>query len=43
MHIHKQVFSFRLPPATKGPRGLTSPRWHAEKNEKKEAKTGGSG
>ena len=34
---------FRLPPATKAPRGRPSPRRRAEENEKKEAETGGSG
>ena len=37
------VFRFRLPPATKAPRGRPSPRQRAEENEKKEAETGGSG
>jgi len=31
------VFWFRLPPATKVPRGHPSPRRGAEQNEKKEA------
>ena len=37
------VFRFRLPPATKAPRGRPSPRRRAEENGKKEAETGGSG
>jgi len=38
-----RLFWFRLPPATKAPRGRPSPCWHAEENEKKQAETGGSG
>jgi len=34
---------FRLPPATKAPRGRLSPCRRAEENEKKEVETGGSG
>jgi len=37
------LFWFRVPPATKAPRGRPSPRRRAEENEKKEAETGGSG
>ena len=37
------LFWFRLPPATKAPRGRPSPRRRAEENGKKEAETGGSG
>ena len=37
------LFRFRLPPATKAPRGCPSPRRRAEENGKKEAETGGSG
>jgi len=37
------LFWFRLPPATKAPRGRPSPHRRAEENEKKEAETGGSG
>jgi len=37
------VFWFRLPPATKAPRGRPSLRRHAEENEKKEAEAGGLG
>ena len=39
----EQVFGFRLPPATKAPRGRPSPRRRAEENEKNQAETGGSG
>ena len=37
------MFWFRLPPATKAPRGRPSPRRRAEENEKNQAETGGSG
>jgi len=40
---YRPVFWFRLPPATKSPRGRPSPRRRAEENEKKQAETGGSG
>ena len=39
----KHMFWFRLPPATKAPRGRPCPRRRAEENEKKQAETGGSG
>ena len=41
--VQVQVSCFRLPPATKAPRGRPSPRRGAEENGKKEAETGGSG
>jgi len=37
------MFWFRLPPATKAPHGLHSPRQGAEENGKKQPETGGSG
>jgi len=43
LYIHIYLSWFRLPPATKAPRGRPSPRRRAEENEKKEAETGGSG
>ena len=42
-YFASDMFWFRLPPATKAPRGRPSPRRRAEENEKKEAETGGSG
>jgi len=37
------LFWFRLPPATKAPRGRPYPRRSAEENGKNQAETGGSG
>jgi len=37
------VFWFRLPPATKAPRGGPSPHRGSEESGKKQAETGGSG
>jgi len=42
-HEGLALFWFRLPPATKAPRGRPSPRRGAEENGKKQAETGGSG
>jgi len=42
-YIIMYLFWFRLPLATKAPRGRPSPRRGAEENGKKQAETGGSG
>jgi len=39
----KGIFWFRLPLATKVPRGRPSPCWGVEENGKKQAENGGSG
>jgi len=42
-HSTSSLFWFRLPLATKAPRGHPSPRRRVEENGKKEAEAGGSG